>query len=189
MDQSTSPAPAPSGKAKIIIPLVVLVVLPIGVLAYMSAQRRALAPASPEPVVTTPVTSAEPTPTPTTTPVATTPEATKETAPAPTPAVKKTVYQDGRYSAIGEYRSPGGAEEIAVVLTLQNDKITEVTVEPKATIPKSVFYQDVFIKNFQPLVLGKNIDEVQLDKVSSSSLTPKGFNDALAKIKADAKNS
>jgi hypothetical protein len=186
MDQSASPAPAPSGKAKIIIPLVVLVALPIGVLAYMSAQRRALAPASSELAVAAPTTSAEPTPS--TTPVAT-PEATKETAPAPTPAVKKTVYQDGRYSAIGEYRSPAGPEEIAVVLTLQNDKITEVSVEPKATIPKSVFYQDVFVKNFQPLVLGKNIDEVQLDKVSSSSLTPKGFNDALAKIKADAKNS
>ncbi len=181
-----SPEPVSSGKAKIIIPLVVLIALPIGVLMYMSGQRRALAPAV-DPVVTTPVTSAEPTLA-TTTPVAT-PEATKETSPAPTPAVKKTVYKDGRYSAIGDYRSPGGAEEIAVVLTLVNDKITEVEVEAKATIPKSVFYQDVFIKNYKPLVLGKNIDEVQLDKVSSSSLTPKGFNEALANIKVDAKNS
>ena len=38
------------------------------------------------------------------------------------------------------------------------------------------------------MVVGKNIDEVAITKVAGSSLTPKGFTDALEKIKADAKS-
>lgn len=50
----------------------------------------------------------------------------------------------------------------------------------------SARFQDLFAQNYKPLVIGKNIDEVQLGKVSGSSLTPMGFNDALAKIKTQA---
>jgi hypothetical protein len=42
--------------------------------------------------------------------------------------------------------------------------------------------------DYKQYVVGKKIDEVQLTKVSGSSLTPQGFNDALAKIKAEAKS-
>ncbi len=37
------------------------------------------------------------------------------------------------------------------------------------------------------VVVGKKIDEVQLTKVAGSSLTPKGFMDALEKVKTEAK--
>ncbi len=96
-------------------------------------------------------------------------------------------YKDGTYTVVGDYISPGGAEQIGVTATLKNGILTDVEAEPKAQRPTSVKYQGIFKDNFKPLVVGKNIDEVRLDKVSGSSLTPKGFNDALEKIKAQAK--
>ena len=70
---------------------------------------------------------------------------------------------------------------------MKNDVITDATVISNATRPNSVIFQGKFISGFKTLVVGKNIDEVHLDKVSGSSLTPGGFNDALAKIKLEAK--
>jgi len=98
-----------------------------------------------------------------------------------------TTYKDGVYTATGEYVSPGGPEQIDVKITLAKNVITDAVVTPKAERPKSANYQGIFTDNFKPLVVGKNINDVVLDKVSGSSLTPKGFNDALTKIKAQAK--
>jgi hypothetical protein len=96
-------------------------------------------------------------------------------------------YEDGIYEVTGQYVSPGGDEEIGVSVTLVNDVITDVEVEPRATRPISVNMQTIFNENYEQFVMGKNIDEVQLDKVSGSSLTPKGFNDAIEKVKSQAK--
>jgi hypothetical protein len=101
--------------------------------------------------------------------------------------VTGSVYKDGTYTAVGEYKSPAGAEEIGVTVTLKNDIIVDVTVEPKATVAISKRMQADFAANYKTLVVGKNIAEVKLTKVSGSSLTPAGFNDALVKIMAQAK--
>ncbi len=111
----------------------------------------------------------------------------KGTMPAIENFVSKNEYKDGTYTAEGKYVSPGGDESIDVTLTLKNDIVTESQVESNATRPMSVKYQGFFIEGYKALVIGKNIDEVVLDKVSGSSLTPKGFNDAVEKIKAEAK--
>ena len=95
-------------------------------------------------------------------------------------------YKDGTYTVDGDYTSPGGAEVIGVTITLKDGVITESSVETKATRPNSVKFQGIFAENYKPLVDGKKIDEVKLDKVSGSSLSPKGFNDALEKIKTEA---
>ncbi len=105
----------------------------------------------------------------------------KEDVPAP------SIYKDGTYSATGNYFSPGGAEEIKIEVTLKGDVIVDAKAEPQAFRPNSIKFQGIFTANFKPLVVGKKISEVQLTKVSGSSLTPKGFNDALAKIKVQAK--
>ena len=105
----------------------------------------------------------------------------------PTESVSAVNYKDGTYEATGAYRSPAGAETVPVKLTLKDGVITSVTVTPTATNPKSVRFQGLFIGGVNAAVVGKNINEVNLDKVSGSSLTPKGFNDALAQIKAQAK--
>ncbi len=106
-------------------------------------------------------------------------------APAPTPAAH--TYKDGTYSTVGTYNSPAGNEEIGVTITLKNDIITAVSVEPKATAMKSIRMQQDFAANYKTLVVGKNIASVNLGKVSGASLTPLGFNDAVAKIEAQAK--
>jgi hypothetical protein len=111
--------------------------------------------------------------------------------PVATPAIapKKTasVYTNGTYSATGSYGSPGGQEQLSVTLTLTNDIITAVSVTPGAYDRRSQNYQNAFISGYKQYVLGKNIADVNLTRVSGSSLTPAGFNDALAQIKAQAK--
>ena len=103
-----------------------------------------------------------------------------------TPVTTAPTYKDGTYTADGNYLSPGGAESITVTLTLKDNIVTDATVISHATIANSIHYQGVFIANYKPLVIGKDISTLNLTKVSGSSLTPKGFNDAVAKIKVQA---
>lgn len=119
-------------------------------------------------------------------PPATEPTTKPPTTPAPAPATKSS-FKDGSYTAEGAYGSPAGPESITVALTLKNDIVTDATVTAHATAPKSKYMQNAFISGFKTLVVGKNIKDVQLEKVSGSSLTPKGFNDAVAKIQVQAK--
>ncbi len=112
--------------------------------------------------------------------------ATSSASKTPSSASTQT-YKDGTYSVVGSYKSPAGPEEIGVTLTLKNDIITDITVTPKATVRRSVELQNAFAANYKPMVIGKNIAEINLGKVAGASLTPMGFNDALAKIEAEAK--
>jgi len=98
------------------------------------------------------------------------------------------LYKDGSYSFVGQYTSPAGPEEIAVSLVLKDDVVVDATVVSKATHEISKKMQGLFVGGFKTQVVGKKIDDVVLDKVSGSSLTPKGWNDAVAKIKAVAKS-
>ncbi len=97
-------------------------------------------------------------------------------------------YKNGTYKETGSYTSPAGPEQIDVSLTLKDDVVSDATVEPKATAPASVKFQGQFVSGFKEFVVGKKLDEINLDKVSGSSLTPKGFNEALSKIKTDAQS-
>jgi len=100
-----------------------------------------------------------------------------------------TVYRDGNYSATGSYISPGGPREISITLTITDGKITDSTFTGGADVdPTSKRFQGEFANGYKAMVVGKSIGEVNLSKVSGSSLTPKGFTDALNKIKAEAKS-
>jgi uncharacterized protein with FMN-binding domain len=99
-----------------------------------------------------------------------------------------TVYKDGTYSSVGEYVTPGGERTVDVTVTLQGDVITDTTFVGNATDATSQRFQGEFGDGYKEMVVGKNIDEVAITKVAGSSLTPKGFADALEKIKADAKS-
>lgn len=100
---------------------------------------------------------------------------------------RRGMYNDGTYTATGSYTSPGGPEEIGVTLIVKDGIITDSTVEAKATRSESKEYQGIFVENYKSQVVGKSLDSLNLTKVSGSSLTPKGFNDAVEKIKAEAK--
>ena len=110
------------------------------------------------------------------------------TATSSTPAsdLPKSKYRDGTYTAIGSYDSPAGQESINVSVTLKNGIVTAAKVTQMAQDRTSIRYQQRFISGYLPLVVGKNIGSIRLDVVSGSSLTPIGFNAALAKIKAQA---
>lgn len=111
---------------------------------------------------------------------------TAPSTPTSTTAPSASAYKDGTYSAVGSYNSPGGSDDLNVSVTLADGIITDATVTSGAHDQTSSHYQGVFIANYKPLVIGKNIDDVVLSKVSGSSLTSGGFNQALTKIKAQA---
>lgn len=97
-------------------------------------------------------------------------------------------YANGTYNADGNYVSPGGPRDVGVVVVLDNGVITDATFEGRATDAPSIRFQKEFADNYKSMVVGKNIDEVELTKVSGSSLTPKGFIDALEQIKTQAQS-
>lgn len=138
------------------------------------------------PAQVTPVTPVK-TETPVATPVVTeTPAVVTSSVPKTPSSASTHTYKDGTYSTVGSYKSPAGPEEIGVTLTLKNDIITDITVTPKATARRSIELQTAFAASYKPLVLGKSIIGLNLGKVAGASLTPMGFNDALAKIEAEA---
>ena len=94
-------------------------------------------------------------------------------------------YKDGEYSADGTYRTPGGNETISVDITLKDNTVTAVSVEGNGT-GDSAEYQAMFKKGIASQVVGKKIDELNVSRVSGSSLTSTGFNNALDTIKQQA---
>jgi uncharacterized protein with FMN-binding domain len=95
-------------------------------------------------------------------------------------------YVDGEYSASGSYVSPNGEETIDVTLSLEAGTVTAVEVTPNPTNPNTEMFQGQFASGIAAQVVGKSIDELNVDKVAGSSLTSGGFNDAIEQIKADA---
>lgn len=147
-------------------PIIVGATLTVAALGFLAYQSIGQAPASSQPSVEVKPTETSNTPT---------------MAAAPSESAAK---KDNTFTTIGMYTSPAGEEEIGVTLEVNNGIVTDATVEVKATNPFSQKWQTVFQSNFKDLVVGKDIATLKLDAVSGSSLTPKGFNDAVEKIKA-----
>ncbi len=99
----------------------------------------------------------------------------------------QTAYKNGSYTQTGTYKSPAGNEEVEISLMIENDIVKGASFKGMATNPGSVNNQGKFAKGFEAEVVGKSIDSIALGVVNGSSLTPKGFMDALGKIKAEAK--
>jgi len=119
-----------------------------------------------------------------------------QTTPAPAVVPKQTTassaktsfYKNGTYTANGSYSTPEGQVAINVSVTLVNDIITDSNVTSVSGERTSIRYQNNFISAYKQYVIGKNIASVRMSKISGSSLTPIGFNNALATIKAQAKS-
>jgi len=95
-------------------------------------------------------------------------------------------YTDGTYSATGDYVSPAGPSQVTVEITIEDDSVTAVTVTPLATDPTSKGFQTQFASGIADVVVGRDIDTLDVSRVGGSSLTSGGFNDAVEKIKAEA---
>ena len=95
-------------------------------------------------------------------------------------------YKDGTYTATGDYESPTQAEQITITVTLKKGVITDTSATNDAPDKVGQKFQNQFISGYKQQVVGKKVNEVNLSRVSGSSLTPAGFNDALSKIKTQA---
>jgi len=95
-------------------------------------------------------------------------------------------YTDGTYTAEGSYISPAGEESVKVELTLDGDIVTAVTVTPEADDPQAKSFQEKFASGIADVVVGKDIDTLNVSRVAGSSLTSGGFAEALKAIKVDA---
>lgn len=109
------------------------------------------------------------------------------TTPSNTPATARK-YKDGTYSADGNYVSPAGKEAVSVSINIKNNIVTDASFIGKATNPGSKKMQENFSAGFKQFVVGKSVDSISLTVVNGSSLTPKGFMDALSKIKTQAQS-
>lgn len=114
---------------------------------------------------------------------------TGENTPTSTKPVSNTSerkYKDGTYHAVGDYSSPAGGENVDITLVIKNDTVVSASFIGTASNPASIKFQELFKAGFDQYVVGKNIDSLKLQVVNGSSLTPKGFMEALKKIKAEA---
>ncbi|WP_426320407.1 FMN-binding protein [Microbacterium sp. E-13] len=95
-------------------------------------------------------------------------------------------YVDGTYTAEGSYATPESVETIEVTVTLKDDVVTAVDVTGKPQKRESQQYQGQFIGGIADVVVGKDIDDIEVSRVAGSSLTSRGFNQAIQAIKSEA---
>lgn len=103
--------------------------------------------------------------------------------PGVTPSDATAPYTDGEYTAEGAYQTPETVETISVTLTLEDDTVTAVDVTGDPMAPETERFQGQFIDGISDVVVGKKLDELQVDRVAGSSLTSGGFNQAVEAIK------
>ena len=114
------------------------------------------------------------------------PPATQPASPA-SPGAAAGSYRDGTYSADGNYISPNGQETVGVQLTLAGGSVSDVVITPHPSNPNTKKFQGEFAGGIKGQIVGKKLDELKVSKVAGSSLTSGGFNQAVEKIKAEAK--
>ena len=115
-----------------------------------------------------------------------TPE-TQDTVTPPTPdtaAATDSGYRDGEYSATGWYGSLPSHHD--VTLTIEAGAVTAVDITTPAEDETSLGYQQRFAAALPDTIVGRNIDELNVDRLAGSSGCSEGFMDALAQIKEQA---
>jgi uncharacterized protein with FMN-binding domain len=105
-------------------------------------------------------------------------------AQASDPEVQDGAYRDGTYEATGWYG--GLPSHHDVTLTIFDDLITDVTISTPAEDSTSLEYQQAFAAALPDEVVGRHVDEVQIDRLAGASGCPDGFMDALEQIKTEA---
>lgn len=76
------------------------------------------------------------------------------------------------------------AETLTVVLSLEGRTIKDLELSQVATNGESQQYQDGFAAEIRTMVVGKNIDEINVTRVAGASYTSNAFMEALSKIKS-----
>lgn len=104
-----------------------------------------------------------------------------------TTAPSMSLYRNGRYTAMGHYLTPGGNESIAVSVDVEADTITASAIQVEATSPTARQFQEQFRTTIAGRITAQPLSALSVSRVSGASLTSLGFNDALVKIRQEAK--
>ena len=112
---------------------------------------------------------------------------TPGTSAAPSAAAGSASYKDGTYSADGNYVSPNGTETVGVTVTLAGGAVSDVQITQHPSNPNTRKFQGEFAGGIQSQIVGRNLNEIKVSKVAGSSLTSGGFNQAVEKIKSEAR--
>lgn len=94
-------------------------------------------------------------------------------------------YADGQYEATGWYGSLPSHHD--VTLTIENDTVIDVAITTPAEDETSLGYQQRFVDALPAEIIGRNIDEIAVDRLAGSSGCSEGFMDALTQIKEQAR--
>ncbi|GAB08386.1 hypothetical protein GOARA_011_00020 [Gordonia araii NBRC 100433] len=104
-----------------------------------------------------------------------------------TPATASAAnYKNGSFSGTGTYTLPVGTSDLGVQMALANNVVRSASVTYSA-LPISREFQTRWWNASRGKIVGKNIDQIHVGKTAGSSLTPNGFNGALAQIKSQAR--
>jgi uncharacterized protein with FMN-binding domain len=93
-------------------------------------------------------------------------------------------YRDGTYEATGWYGSLPSHHD--VTLTITDGAVTAVDITTPAEDETSLGYQERFAAALPGAVIGRNVDDLDIDRLAGSSGCSEGFMDALAQIKEQA---
>lgn len=97
-------------------------------------------------------------------------------------------YKDGTYEGEGNYISPGGKEVVKVSMVVEGGMVKSMDLNVDTQNQTSKKYKGLFKAGIDELVMGKPLEEIEgFSQVNGSSLTPKGFQQAVEAIKAEAK--
>ena len=109
-----------------------------------------------------------------------------EPAESPEPVdADDTVYRDGDYSATGWYGSLPSHHD--VTLSIEGDAVTAVEISTPAEDTTSLGYQERFAAALPEAIVGREVDDLAVDRLAGSSGCSEGFMDALAQIKEQAR--
>lgn len=100
------------------------------------------------------------------------------------PSGLATRYRDGEYTATGWYGSLPSHHD--VTLTVEDDTVMAVEITTPAEDETSLGYQQRFATALPEAIVGRNLDDLAVDRLAGSSGCSEGFMNALAKIKYDA---
>lgn len=89
---------------------------------------------------------------------------------------------DGTYRGSGSYETPGGPQQIDVTVVLRDGVVTDLQVDPAARNTTSRRFQERFASEVVPRVVGRPLDEVDVDRLAGSSSTGAGFMAALDQV-------
>lgn len=94
---------------------------------------------------------------------------------------KESIYVDGIHTATGNYGSYDSS--ISVTITLVDDVIIGIQIIPHATDRICLDLEQRFADVIPSVVVGKHIDEIEVDRLAGYNLVTDGLESAIDQIK------